>query len=158
MLDKDQKYYLHIPLQQGIVLQRSRSGDIFTNVERLAIHHSPAGFSFGYSGSGPSDLALNIVEGVLIASGYQGLRMTERLFNGYHPFLQAWRLHQSFKQAFIAPLSQEPGEYRLDYETVRAWIYGHMLPEPEELPEAEDADFPDKDVFDDAGRRQGQGY
>lgn len=121
---------LTIPLQEGIVLTRTAAGEIQTNVRRLCVHHSPEGFEFGYSGSGPSDLALNIIENVLIESGYAGYRMTERLFNGYQPFLQSWRLHQSFKQHFIAGLSNAPGEYRLGFELVKAWIYVNMLPEP----------------------------
>lgn len=129
-------FYLAIPLQEGIVLRRGGNGQVFTNVERRAVHHSPAGFNFGYSGSGPSDLALNIVETVLIATNYSGCRMTDRLFNGYQPFLQAWRLHQAFKQHFIAGLSSQPGDFRLDFDTVREWIYDHMLPEPEPTPDA----------------------
>lgn len=33
---------------------------IKTNVQRLVYRHSPTGFNFGYGGSGPADLALNI--------------------------------------------------------------------------------------------------
>lgn len=136
MYGGEDDYYLAIPIQEGIVLRRGGNGKLFTNIERLAIHHSPNGFEMGYSGSGPSDLALNIVEAVLITAEYSGYRMTDTLFNGYQPFLQAWRLHQSFKQEFIAGLSSAPGEYRLDFETVKAWIYDHMIPEP--APETND--------------------
>ena len=33
-----------------------------TNVPLHAVHHSPEGFNWGYLGSGPSDLAMNIIE------------------------------------------------------------------------------------------------
>lgn len=33
---------------------------IKTNVQRTVYRHSPTGFNFGYGGSGPADLALNI--------------------------------------------------------------------------------------------------
>jgi len=33
---------------------------IKTNVKRIVTRHSPSGFNFGYGGSGPADLALNI--------------------------------------------------------------------------------------------------
>lgn len=34
---------------------------IKTNVQRSVYRHSPTGFNFGYGGSGPADLALNII-------------------------------------------------------------------------------------------------
>lgn len=34
---------------------------IKTNVQRTIYRHSPSGFNFGYGGSGPADLALNIL-------------------------------------------------------------------------------------------------
>lgn len=40
-------------------LKHSCSG-IRTNVQRTVVRHSPSGFNFGYAGSGPADLALNI--------------------------------------------------------------------------------------------------
>lgn len=33
-----------------------------TNVPYLVVHHSPTGFAWGYNGSGPSDLGLNVGE------------------------------------------------------------------------------------------------
>lgn len=66
----------------------------------LAFHKSD-GFEFGYAGSGPSALAANVLGLVL-------------------PPREAWRLHQDFKRAFVAPMSRDGGTIRLD--DVRAWV------------------------------------
>ncbi len=54
-----------------------REGDdyhaiVSTNVPHLGVHHSPSGFEFGYGGSGPADLALNVCQFYLNSIGYQG--------------------------------------------------------------------------------------
>jgi hypothetical protein len=36
-------------------------GGIHTNVPQRIVQHSPTGFAWGYGGSGPADLALNIL-------------------------------------------------------------------------------------------------
>ena len=64
------------------------------------VYHSPTGFEFGYGGSGPADLALNIL--ALFISR-----------------CEAEQLHQDFKWAFIG--SAFPG-LTLRAATVRAWI------------------------------------
>ena len=43
-----------------------------TNVPHLVVHHSPTGYEWGYGGSGPADLALNILEWQLRREGYRG--------------------------------------------------------------------------------------
>jgi hypothetical protein len=64
---------------------------IKTNVPVLAVLHSPGGFEFGYGGSGPADLALNIL-----------LYVTQNL-----PY--AIYYHQQFKYEFIVPIEGEAG-------------------------------------------------
>lgn len=64
------------------------------------VYHSPTGMEFGYAGSGPSDLALNI------------LAM-------FVPPPTAFRLHQDFKARFITPA--EAGE-ELDVRQIVHWI------------------------------------
>ena len=56
--------------------------------------HSPTGFEWGYGGSGPADLVLNIL---LAASG-------DRDFAAQH--------HQAFKWRFVADLPREGGIIR----------------------------------------------
>jgi len=64
--------------------------------------HSPTGFSWGYGGSGPAQLALAIL-----------LR--------YIPEKEAVLLHQDFKWKFIATLPQTDFETEID---IREWIAG----------------------------------
>jgi hypothetical protein len=92
----------NISLIQALVLQRDGDDDhaiVRTNVPHLVVHHSPNGFEFGYGGSGPADLALNVCQFYLDSIGYRGIR-TE-CFDGTCWSL-AWSLHQDFKWAFIA--------------------------------------------------------
>ena len=91
-----------IPLSQALVLQRDGDDDhaiVRTNVPHLVVHHSPNGFEFGYGGSGPADLALNVCQVYLNSIGYQGEK-TE-CFDGAC-WSVAWILHQDFKRDFIA--------------------------------------------------------
>jgi hypothetical protein len=107
---------LPFPCRDGFVFRRDESG-VWTNVPHLVTHHSPTGFEWGYSGSGPADLALNIVEFVLRSSGYSG--STDRLWRG-ECFSLAYALHQDFKRQFIATLSRDGGF--LSYADVVAWV------------------------------------
>lgn len=77
----------------GVFLDPARSQEVW--------NHSPDGFSWGYGGSGPSQLALAI----LLEAGLSDEEAT--------------RLHQSFKWEFIAALPQHK-DWTLDVD-VRAW-------------------------------------
>lgn len=65
------------------------------------VYHSPDGFEWGYGGSGPSDLALNL------------------LCEFVDP-PTAWRLHNSFKFDFIADLPDEGGA--IPVERIYSWL------------------------------------
>ena len=74
--------------------------------ESLAVKsHSPAGFAWGYGGSGPSQLSLAIL-----------LRVTDRE--------TATANYQAFKWDVIAPLPDADFSLRLD--VVRAWLASHV--------------------------------
>ena len=77
-------------------------GPVVYGVGHEWVHHSPSGFAWGYGGSGPADLALNILLKVT------GDRDT------------ALRLHQDFKWDFIAPMPDEGGEILI--EDVKKWL------------------------------------
>jgi hypothetical protein len=74
---------------------------IQTNVPRRIVNHSPDGFEWGYGGSGPADLALNILS----------------IFLGQE---EAWRYHQDFKWAFIATMPHEGGVIKR--EDILNWL------------------------------------
>lgn len=112
---------LIVPLTNGIIMERADDGSVVTNVPHLVVHHSPTGFSFGYGGSGPADLALNIVEVMLRKMDYQGEKM--RCFDG-RCFELAYRLHQEFKWEFVATARGRGAA--IPYETVEAWIRERM--------------------------------
>ena len=109
-------YALLDPIEAGIVLRRDELG-VHTNVPHLVTHHSPNGYEFGYGGSGPADLALNIVELVLRRMGYEGPTM--KCHQG-ECLEEAWRLHQAFKFDFVAGVERQGGI--IPYDTVVAWV------------------------------------
>jgi len=84
-----------------IRLWRDPSGQALVNIPQSLVLHSPTGFEWGYGGSGPADLALNIL-------------------NLYVKPPEAWRLHQAFKQEVIARMPREGGIIRAGQ--VKAWI------------------------------------
>lgn len=110
--------YLPVPLDDGIVLTRGGSGGVRTNIPHLVTYHSPTGWEWGYGGSGPADLALNIVEVLLHRLGHKGEKT--KLSDGAVCFAMAWRLHQDFKRDFIATLPEQGGTIPL--EAAVGWI------------------------------------
>lgn len=116
-----QDVYIDEPLEKGIILERRADGTLATNVPHLVTHHSPTGYEWGYGGSGPADLALNIVENILRRMNYDGA-LTEPLWDGYRVFQAAYRMHQSFKFTFIGAAPRDRGRYSLDYAEARSWV------------------------------------
>lgn len=91
---------------------------VWTNIPHLVTHHSPDGYEWGYGGSGPADLALNILELVLRRMGYKGPQM--ECWNGKQCFEAAWAMHQDFKRNFVAACPEQGGV--LPWATVTGWI------------------------------------
>lgn len=97
-----------IPFRKAFVMKRSHNdpekvGGVITNVPHLVVHHSPNGFEFGYGGSGPADLALNVCQLYLNIIGYEGRK--SKCYDG-QCWTLAWVLHQSFKRAFVERVSR----------------------------------------------------
>lgn len=105
-----------------IVFQRGADGTIYTNVHHLIRHHSPTGFEFGYPGSGPSDLALNILENMLNARGHNGNRVKTWDENGAWDI--AWSLHQDFKWEFLVDVPRQGAA--IDYAVANAWLNNRL--------------------------------
>jgi hypothetical protein len=70
-------------------------------IPQRLVYHSPTGFEWGYGGSGPADLALNILA----------------LF--VHP-AEAYRLHQAYKWDVIGGVPQVGAT--IAAASVRAWL------------------------------------
>lgn len=92
-------------------------GRVVTNVPRTVIHHSPSGYEFGFGGSGPADLALNVLN-LFVPPGADGLPPV-RCYR-HTASRTAWQLHQPFKWKFIGPLPEGGGV--LPGTLIRAWI------------------------------------
>lgn len=91
---------------------------LFTNVPWTVVQHSDLGYEIGYRGSGPHDLALNILN-MFVAPGEDG-REPKRCRDGLAS-RTAWELHTEFLLEFVEPLPREPGAI-LDGRVVRSWI------------------------------------
>jgi hypothetical protein len=82
------------------------------------VHHSPTGFSWGYGGSGPADLARSILWDFL----------------GNEP--APW-LYQAFKFAYVTRWPQD-GNWVLSGEEIRQWLLGEEHENPNRSPLAEE--------------------
>ena len=87
--------------KDGVIFGRHAIGVVKSNVPWRIVNASQTGYDWGYSGPGPSDLALNILEAVLQELGYDGERV--RCFYG-DCFALAWSNRHYFKNAFLAHL------------------------------------------------------
>lgn len=119
-----------LPFEKGLVMKRrfidgpadmERVGGVITNVPHLVVHHSPDGFEFGYAGSGPADLALNVCQFYLNMTGYEGQQI--KCYDGKCWGL-AWKLHQKFKQDFIALVPRSG--MTIPFETIDAWFQSNI--------------------------------
>lgn len=120
--------YEGVDLEEALVLQRDGDDDhaiVRTNVPHLVVQHSPTGFEFGYAGSGPADLALNVCQWYLNHIGYKGEK-TE-CFDGICWSL-AFVLHQNFKRDFIANARRE-GTSIIAFGWMKEWLDQHITEE-----------------------------
>jgi hypothetical protein len=86
-----------------------------TNVPQMVLHHSPSGFEWGYGGSGPSDLALNILNFFLPAKGQDKIECWKGVCSS-----RAWELHFDFRDAFLVKIPKVGGE--ISAATIQSWI------------------------------------
>lgn len=130
------------PLYEAVVIQRAPDGRVATNVPRVLVDHSPTGFEFGYAGSGPADLALNIAHQVALGLLPQADHAAAKVFGPGGDFKQAcsreaYAMHQDLKFHFIATLDQD-GAYHIPWTEVEEWAKKWMS---EHLDEANAATF-----------------
>lgn len=81
---------------------RGPTGEPLTNVPRKVIHHSPDGFEWGYHGSGPADLALNMVHAYFKLTNVDDVKC----FKGKVASV-TWEAHQFIKREIIAMIPRE---------------------------------------------------
>jgi len=99
---KEDQQEQFIPFEGDIICARTNSGPQ-VNIPHRIVKHSPDGFEWGYGGSGPADLALNIL------AAYIGKEAAEK--DG---------LYQEFKWDFIAPMPFCGGTIKR--EDVAVWL------------------------------------
>jgi len=94
-----------------VVSIRHANGNV-TFLKHKLVLHSPTGFGWGYGGSGPADLALNMLYDYLIRTKCKGARCI------------ALNLHQSFKWGFIATATKE---LSVTGEQIEEWLKGAQV-------------------------------
>lgn len=105
----------------SIIFVRTPKSDYHViGVPRHVTNHSPTGFSWGYNGSGPADLALNILEQYLQQSGHDGPRV--KMWKG-DCFELAQLLYQKFKQDVVAQIPDDGGA--ISWDAVGDWMDAH---------------------------------
>lgn len=82
-------------------LWRDRDGNALANIPQSLVYHSPTGFEWSYAGSGPADLALNILHLVVRPP-------------------EAWKMHQDFKCEFLVNMPKAGGTIKM--RDVKGWI------------------------------------
>lgn len=87
-----------------VILKRMNDGTALANIPHKYVKHSPTGFEWGYGGSGPADLARNILI-QLTGSDYA---------------------YQDFKFRFIAAIPKEGGE--ISVESIMEWRRNNQQP------------------------------
>lgn len=107
----------------GLMVKRLPTGEIVANVPHAIKYHSPTGFEIGYGGSGPAELALNVLHVLLppteadLGAAEAGGWSDPSLVGVSH---LAFRLHQAFKWDFIAPMDTQGG--CIEIAVIRSWI------------------------------------
>ncbi len=91
-----------------VVSIRHANGNV-TFLKHRIVLHSPTGFGWGYGGSGPADLALNMLFDYLLRTKTKGARC------------MALDLHQSFKWGFIAT---QTGDLFVTGKHIGTWLTG----------------------------------
>lgn len=86
----------------GLMCERDETGTALTNIEHAVVRHSPTGFEWGYLGSGPADLAYNVL----------------RTYGLPEPTIEIF--YQRFKEDFIAKIPREGGT--VPYQTIHEWV------------------------------------
>ena len=110
--------YDQSPLNLGVMIHRYGDHKKVTNVPWICVSHSPDGFEWGYGGSGPSDLALNIIENVLRYTGHK--EPQSKCSVRGEAFYLTWAIYQDFKREFIATMPNDGGTIPL--QRILDWI------------------------------------
>jgi hypothetical protein len=115
--------FINEPMDEFVIMYRD-SESVSTNVPHVVLHHSTTGYEWGNEGSGPADLALNIVENILRQIDYKGSTMIDT-WSKNTVFTKSWDLHQEFLQDVIAQMPVEGG--KLYVNELIIWVKGRSF-------------------------------
>jgi len=111
-------------LIEGVTCWRAPDGTARSSIPQRHVHYAPTGFDWGFGGSGPADLALNVLALFLpLAADAPDVSLRD----GTSVSEAAWALHQAFKYDLIATLPRAGGD--ISAKTIRAWITTHPIVE-----------------------------
>jgi hypothetical protein len=114
--------------QIGVLVKTDRTNRNATLLQHCVLH-SPTGMETGYAGSGPADLAASILADYLCVSPEHLSNVWRKSWSGTGSLAtKVIKLHQSFKEDFIAPKKLAAGE---SYEITGDDIAGWLLVNPE---------------------------
>jgi len=106
----------------GVTCWRAPDGTARSSIPQRHVHYAPMGFDWGFGGSGPADLALNVLARFLpLTPDATGVALRD----GSSVSEAAWALHQQFKYDLIATLPRAGGS--ISAETIRGWITAHPI-------------------------------
>jgi len=100
-----------------IICTRMLDGTATCSVPHRHRHHSPDRVDFGYEGSAPADLALNILAAALpLEPGDNDVRLAD----DSRVSKPAWDLHEAFTRDVVARVPYEGGV--ISSQTIRDWV------------------------------------
>jgi hypothetical protein len=109
-------------LIEGVTCWRAPDGTARSSIQQRHVHYAPKGFDWGFGGSGPADLALNVLALFLpLAPDAIGVALRD----GSSVSEAAWALHQAFKYDLIATLPRLGGN--ISAKTIQDWITTHPV-------------------------------
>jgi len=130
--DRPQLVRITKPFEEDVRVWRSAPPDsaVYSNIPWSVVQHSPDGFECGYAGSGPADLALNILNAFVPPRIHHvpelwGSETEDDPLPMYRGVASrfASRWHQKFKCEFIARMARSGGQ--IQATEIRDWIARH---------------------------------
>jgi hypothetical protein len=107
---------------EGVTCWRASNGTAGSSIPQRHVHYAPRGFDWGFGGSGPADLALNVLALFLpLAPEATGVALRD----GSAVSEAAWALHQAFKYDLIATLPRAGGH--ITAKMIDDWITTHPI-------------------------------
>ena len=107
---------------ERVTCWRTPDGTAGSSIPQRHVHYAPTGFDWGFGGSGPADLALNVLALFLPLTPEA---TSVALRDGSSVSEAAWALHHAFKYDLIATLPRSGGH--ITAKTIRAWISAHPV-------------------------------